>query len=154
MNTAFISVIIIFVLLLILVSILKQKAYGNETQYTAYLRNNDVNKKVGTIFIETFFSALLVKNKELLFHMVHPKLQIDTIYGRGTNSLASTNIFNRVNITPDYKIKNININSTNNTMVMTHDIILENLNEKYKSTMTLIKDHNGTWRLISWNYYK
>ena len=153
MKHTLISIMLIFILLLILICIIKQKKNNNDSPYKSYLMHNDINYKVSNVFINSWFSGILIKDTDRLFQMIHPKSQMDCYLGRGTNSLKVMELLSKIDIHPNYKIKHLHTTLTNHNMIVTHDLYQEETNTKYSSIFSLVKDSNLKWKVISWVFY-
>ena len=153
MRNAYISIILIFVLLLILVCIIKQKQHMNDSPRKQILMNNDINRKVSDIFVNLWFSGLLVKDRERLIQMIHPQAQFNTYLGRTRTISKILPLLFKIEVYPNYKIRNINITSTQQNMIISHDLYQLENKQLYSSTFTLMKSSSLKWRVLSWSYY-
>jgi hypothetical protein len=154
MRNACVSIILIIILLLILVCMLKQKKNHTDSVYRQYMINNDINDSVGKIFLQGWFSGILVKDEERLFQMIHPKVQINTYIGNGSNALEVIEIIKKIDVLPNYKITKYNMTLTNHNMVITHEVLQSENNSRYTSIMTLAKDSYLKWKVMTWSYFK
>ena len=154
MRNACISLILIFILLLIFVSILKEKQNHTETVYRKYMINNDINYNIANVFLKGWYSAILVKDEDRLLQMIHPKAQINTFVGNGKNALEALDISKRIDILPDYKISKINTTLTNHNMVVSHTLKQYENNNQYTSVITLSKDTYLKWKVLSWSFFR
>jgi hypothetical protein len=148
------SLILIFVLLLILVCSLKQKQNHTETVYRDYMLNTDLNNNVGKIVINGWFSSILVKDRETLFQMIHPKAQINTYMGMQNNALKSLHLITQIDLLPNYKIRRYQSTLTNNNMIISHELYQAENNDRFNSMFTFAKDSYLKWKVISWSFYK
>ena len=129
MRNACISIILIIILLLILICMLKQKKNHTDSVYRQYMINNDVNDNISKIFLNGWYSGILVKDEERLLQMTHPKAQINTYIGNGKNALEALEIIKRIDILPNYKITKYNMTLTNHNMVITHELLQTGFND-------------------------
>ena len=159
LNNTFISMTLVIILLLILTCMIVDKKTRYETTQHHVLRTNDINHKLAQDVINAWFSGILTNNKKQIVRMMHSHVQIDTLYGRGQNHHQILNIINQIDIKPSYNIKNIHINKVYNRnnfelLTITHDLYQEEDNAQYRSMFTMIHDHKGIWKVVSWGYTK
>lgn len=153
MRNACISIILIIILLLILICMLKQKKNHTDSVYRQYMINNDVNDNISKIFLNGWYSGILVKDEERLLQMTHPKAQINTYIGNGKNALEALEIIKRIDILPNYKITKYNMTLTNHNMVITHELLQTENNNRFTSLMTLSRDSYLKWKVLTWSFY-
>lgn len=153
MRNACISIILIIILLLILICMLKQKKNHTDSVYRQYMINNDINDNISKIFLNGWYSGILVKDEERLLQMTHPKAQINTYIGNGKNALEALEIIKRIDILPNYKITKYNMTLTNHNMVITHELLQTENNNRFTSLMTLSRDSYLKWKVLTWSFY-
>ena len=132
---------------------LKQKKNHTDSVYRQYMINNDVNDNISKIFLNGWYSGILVKDEERLLQMTHPKAQINTYIGNGKNALEALEIIKRIDILPNYKITKYNMTLTNHNMVITHELLQTENNNRFTSLMTLSRDSYLKWKVLTWSFY-
>ena len=153
MRNIYTSLILVFVLLLILICILKQKRNNVDNINRNYLQQSDLHEKIADIFVDAWYSGILLKEKEKINEMIDHKIQINTYRGIGSNLIDSIQIINNIDILPNYKIKNLTTTLSAHNMIITHDLYQEENRNIFHGMFTLTKGINLKWKIISWSFY-
>lgn len=153
MRNIYTSLILVFVLLLILICILKQKRNNVDNINRNYLQQSDLHEKIADIFVNAWYSGILLKEKEKINEMIDHKIQINTYRGIGSNLIDSLQIINNIDILPNYKIKNLTKTLSAHNMIITHDLYQEENRNIFHGMFTLTKGIDLKWKIISWSFY-